>query len=164
MLIWFGIFCHGLAAAQQPGPLPPIFEQPKEPIKQSPPGQKEPIPGPKLLDGNGKQPWISPSPVPFGPRKFILPSMTPLCAPYAPTAGVLGEPVPTAETVNKLNRFVKELIDPEMALDLVSGRTRLMVFKQIPKRIQIADEGTAGYTLLSPTELSLLGAASASRC
>jgi pilus assembly protein CpaC len=66
-------------------------------------------------------------------------------------------PRPGQQVLEKQGRFVKELIDPEMCLDLIVSRTRLMVLKETPKRVQIADEGIASYTLVTPTELSLLG-------
>jgi pilus assembly protein CpaC len=142
-----GGISYGLATAQ----VPPVVTLPNEPAKELPkvaPAQ----PQPALPDiKEAKEPPVMPMPQPFGPRQFRLPQ---LCD----TVKVVGTPPrPTPETVGRYGKFVKEFIDPEMTLDLVSNRTRLMVFKQVPKRIQIADESIAGYTLLAPTELSLLG-------
>jgi pilus assembly protein CpaC len=94
---------------------------------------------------------ILPPPQMFGPHQFRLPFLgnTPKM--------IGGTPRPTTETVQRYNKYVKEMVDPEMTLELVQGQTRLMVFKQVPKRIQIADDYIAGYTLLETKELSLLG-------
>jgi pilus assembly protein CpaC len=66
-------------------------------------------------------------------------------------------PVATPETIQRYNDKVPAILDPEMTLDLVAGRTRLMVLKAVPKRIQIADETIALYNLISPTEVSVIG-------
>ncbi len=111
---------------------------------------------PKIQDI--KQPFIPPLPElmqppvqPFGPQQFRLPLLCDMPKVVGST------PRPTAETVGKYGRFVKGMVDAEMTLELVSGQTRLMVLKQIPKRIQIADDSIANYTLLSANEISLLG-------
>lgn len=154
LMVMGGVFGMELAA-QPPGALPPVFEpkEPMKPLQQLPPlpGKEAPPQGKPLEPKIGKQPWTVPAPQAVGPYKFHLPALWP------PPVVVGGAPRPTAETINKVNRFVKEVVDPEVTLDLVTGRTRLMVLKQVPKRIQISDESVAGYTLLSPTELSLLG-------
>jgi pilus assembly protein CpaC len=52
---------------------------------------------------------------------------------------------------------VGELRDPESTLDLICARTRLMVLKETPTRVQFADPRVAAGTLLTPKELSLVG-------
>lgn len=54
-------------------------------------------------------------------------------------------------------RYVDRLIDPQTTLDLVVSRPRLLVFKQAPRRYQLADDKLASALLVSPTELSLTG-------
>ena len=72
--------------------------------------------------------------------------------------GVVGSmPAPTQQTVEMYGKHIKGLIDPQMNLDLAVGRTRLMTLNNIPKRVQVADEHIAAYTVISPTEISLLG-------
>ena len=66
-------------------------------------------------------------------------------------------PVTTPKAKEKVNKYVKEVVDPETTLDLIVDRTRLIVLKQPPRRVQIANENVATYALLSPTDLSLLG-------
>jgi pilus assembly protein CpaC len=128
--------------------LPDLTERPAVPTStpvtsQTPPGK----------DQNGTPPTLPlPRPVPpFGPGQFRLPQLG-----DQPT--VIGKmPHPTKETLEKYHEYVKELVDPAVTLDLTSGRTRLMVLKEAPKRVQIADDGIACFTLLTPKELSLLG-------
>ena len=91
-----------------------------------------------------------PRPVsPFSPSQLRLPLLG---------RRVIGTtPKATPPTVAKFNHFVQEFIDPELTLDLVSGRTRLMVLRAAPKRVQVADENVAGYTILTPKQISLQG-------
>jgi pilus assembly protein CpaC len=137
----------GSLRAQIPG-LPELVERPNVPTgtplaSQVPPGK----------DMNGTLPTL-PSPrtvPPFGPGQVRLPQLG-----DHPT--VMGKmPHPTKETLETYGKYVKELIDPAVTLELFSGRTRLMVLKEAPKRVQIADESVACFTLLKPQEVSLLG-------
>jgi pilus assembly protein CpaC len=89
---------------------------------------------------------------PFGPGQFRLPLMG------QPPVHVNGNaPPPTPGALAKYKNFVQEMVDPELTLDLVSGRTRLMVLKRAPRRIQVADDSVVAYNILSPTEITLLG-------
>jgi pilus assembly protein CpaC len=74
------------------------------------------------------------------------------------TPGVIGQtPRPTAKSKEKEDRYVQVLVQPDLTLDLLQDQTRLLILKQTPVRIQIANEGIATYALLSPTEISILG-------
>ena len=44
-------------------------------------------------------------------------------------------------------------------MDLIVGRTRLLILKETPKRIQLGDEGVAEYNLISKDQMSLQGRA-----
>lgn len=66
-------------------------------------------------------------------------------------------PRPTPEVRTQEQRFVERLVDPESLLDLVLHRHRLMVLKQVPRRIQIADDEVAAYGLVTERELSIVG-------
>jgi pilus assembly protein CpaC len=105
------------------------------------PGAQPPFPQPMELP--------KPSPVPgFGPNQLRLP-----CLP-----GTLGAtPVPKEEVQKRYGKYIQGLLDTEATLDLVVARTRLMVLKTSPKRVQVADDSVAGYTIISPTQISLLG-------
>jgi pilus assembly protein CpaC len=89
---------------------------------------------------------------PFAPGQVRMPMLG-----HPPVTIIGTTPRPTPQTVQKYKSFVQEFIDPEVTLDLVSGRTRLMVLKKAPRRIQIADETVAAYNVLSPNEITLLG-------
>jgi pilus assembly protein CpaC len=86
----------------------------------------------------------------FTPDQFRLPLMG-----GVPRAGTT--PRPTREVQQKFDQFIERTIDPESTLDLVVQRPRLLLFKQAPIRVQIADENIAAYTLISETELSVVG-------
>ena len=59
--------------------------------------------------------------------------------------------------IKHYKQFIEEIVDAEVNLDLIKGRTRLMKLKRTPKRIQIGEDSIAGYTLLSTKEVSLMG-------
>jgi pilus assembly protein CpaC len=66
-------------------------------------------------------------------------------------------PVPDKRVVERFGNFVKEVVDPQNNLELVIGRPRLLMLKTAPKRVQVADEKIAAYSMISPTEVSVLG-------
>ncbi len=71
---------------------------------------------------------------------------------------VLGKtPIPSQKDLEEYNRFINEVVDPKNTLDLVQGRARLVVLKETPKRLQVADESVAGYNLVTPKEITILG-------
>ena len=72
--------------------------------------------------------------------------------------GALGStPKPTPQEQAEYNQFIEGVVDPRHVLDLVQGRTRLVLLKETPTQIQVADETTANYQLLNPRQLSVLG-------
>jgi pilus assembly protein CpaC len=119
--------------------------------------------GPKLPDVKGpdaKVPAELPAPRPmdpWGPGKIRLPFMGGRNGQACTPGG--GAPVPTAKEQAEFNRFIKDFVDPNNTLDLILGRTRLMVLKSAPRRVQMGDDKIAAYNILSPTELTLLGKA-----
>jgi pilus assembly protein CpaC len=101
----------------------------------------------------GDQPPEGPRPreiPPFGPDQIRMPRLQ-------PGQIVGGVPRPSKETLDRQQKFVGGIRHPELILDLVVGDTQLMVLKVAPKRVQIADDSIASYTLITPTQLSLLG-------
>jgi pilus assembly protein CpaC len=71
---------------------------------------------------------------------------------------VLGiAPKPDVQTLEKYKPFVQEVVDPDNTLDLIVGRPRLIILKQVPLRVQIADPDTADWELITDRELSILG-------
>lgn len=103
----------------------------------------------------GKEPKFDavPSPRPlipqFGPNQFRLPRL-------ADT--VVGRtPMPTEKDLKELGRFVNGFIDPLHTIDIEQGQVRLMVLKETPKRIQIADETIALFNLVDPKQVTIQG-------
>lgn len=66
-------------------------------------------------------------------------------------------PVPTPEVQREYARFVKGVVDPVMPLDLIVGRTRILILKEAPTRILLGDDRIADYNLISPRELAIQG-------
>jgi pilus assembly protein CpaC len=84
---------------------------------------------------------------PFDPSQVRLPLLG--------SAGTT--PHPSAATLERFKEFVAGTIDPDNTLDLVVGRPRVLVLKQAPIRTFVADPRTVSYTIITPTELSVLG-------
>jgi pilus assembly protein CpaC len=75
----------------------------------------------------------------------------------------LGQPPRPSEALQaEYGQYVERTIDPEATIDVIEGRPRLMVFRQTPLRLQIADEEVATYQLITERELSLVGVRSGS--
>ncbi|MEQ8819444.1 MAG: pilus assembly protein N-terminal domain-containing protein [Sumerlaeia bacterium] len=56
-----------------------------------------------------------------------------------------------------LDRFIERIVDPELTLDLVAGRPRLMMLKQRPLRVQIPGEDIATYDLVTDRQILVTG-------
>lgn len=118
-----------------------VYAQPPVETKVLPPAKSEPkateLPAPKSVS-------------PFGPDKVRLPRLG--------EKGPLGStPRPTAEDIKELNQFVENVVDPKNTLDVVEGRTRLILLKHTPIQTQIADDTIAQFNLLGPKQLTVLG-------
>ncbi len=87
----------------------------------------------------------------FGPTQVRLP----LLGGTVPTAGTT--PHPSAAVLERYKQYVDRTIDPENTLDLMQGRPRVLMLKQAPLRVQLADEQIASYTIVTPTEISIVG-------
>lgn len=94
---------------------------------------------------------LAPPPPPVGPFRPDAVRLPTLASPRGMT------PSPTAETLEKFNKYVDRTLDTENTLDLVIGRPRILVFKEAPFRIQLAGENIADYTLITENELSVIG-------
>lgn len=158
----FGILGVGLshATAQSPAnpqTYPPTFD----PTAAPKPGQ----PQPRTVDGD--RPITLPN-LPGRPAGDLLPSPktlepAPIGARPNPvnkkqTDPVLGAtPRPTAKTAEKIEKYFGQFIDTEATIDLIQNRTRLLVLKETPKRVQISDESILDYNFLTKDQLSLMG-------
>ena len=103
--------------------------------------------------------YLPPAPVlpPSPPSQPRLPAPPPQFVP-APVAGSLppgATPITTPDVQKEYGQFVKSIVDPQTTLDLVVGRSRLMVLATAPQRVQVGDERIVASEQVSPTELSL---------
>jgi pilus assembly protein CpaC len=64
----------------------------------------------------------------------------------------LRTPQPSPEVVQRYGQFVQRTIDPEVALDLVVGRPRILTFRQPPRRMYLPDESVARLEVLDPND------------
>ncbi len=102
--------------------------------------------------GKGAEEGPAPKPFePFGPKRPRLPRLPGVPGPLG------GTPVPSARQLDEFNRYVDKFVDPQNVLDMIVNRPRLIVLKETPKRVQIADEKVANYNILSPKEITVLG-------
>src|SRR5262249_39205698 len=147
-------------AAQQPlfpGGGPPAAPPAAAPVVQSvllP--EAAPPPAPKPGDKRDEEPLPLPRPIlPFGPTPTRLPRLD--CPAPPRTTPHPGPATPGPATRVEYAKYVRDLKDPESTLDLILGRTRLLLLNQTPLRIQVADPNMAAGVMMSPLELSLVG-------
>jgi pilus assembly protein CpaC len=129
-------------------PMQPVYAQPapvqtvqnkqpaKEPVKEPP---LEPLPPPKTVE-------------PFRPGQVRLQQLG--------ESSLLGcAPVPSSKDIQEFNRYVERFVDPRNIIELVKGQPRLMVLKELPRRIQIGDPGLVDYNLIGTKglEVTLIG-------
>ena len=117
-------------------PLPPLVSAPEaagflqQPDVQPKGGQPggEPLPPPKAY--------------PFGADQNRLPLLG---------LGQLGAtPVPTPQDLQLIRQYVEGVVDPRNTFDLIQGRSRVILLKDIPTITQIADPNIASFRLLEP--------------
>jgi Flp pilus assembly secretin CpaC len=64
---------------------------------------------------------------------------------------VLGStPVPTAKDLETERRYIAGVVDPQNTLDLIAGRTRVIILKAAPTRTHVADTTVATFRILEP--------------
>lgn len=123
----------------------PLAFQDEKPL----PKAINPLPVDKMPKGNGVELPVPKPIVPVGPEKVRMPRMG---------QGPLGStPVATEEDLKDFNQFIDTVIDPRHTLDLVQSRTRIILLKETPSQIQVADEGIVGYNLLNPKQMIIVG-------
>lgn len=132
----------GSAHGQNPQPKstsPRPIGLPQTPAKNDLPQPDVGLPPPRPLD-----------PPPMGMNKT---------APR-PQEKLLGQtPSPGPKTAEKFDKYVSGFVDTEATMELISGRTRLLILKHTPKRIQIADDAVAEFTVLTKDQITLIGKA-----
>jgi pilus assembly protein CpaC len=130
-----------------PSGLPPFTVAPSEGVSPAAFLQPEPAPSPKV-PGTLPQPNL----LPFGDDKVRLPRLGP--------TGQLGTtPVPTEKDLEEYRKFVEGVIDPKNTLDLIEGRTRIILLKATPFRTQIGDPSIATFRILEPDgkQMTMIG-------
>ena len=90
---------------------------------------------------------------PFGPSRFA-------CRGWRNRKGIRASgttPRATEEQLKEYSQFIDQVIDPGHTLDIVVSRTRLILLKETPTQIQIADDSVLGHNLLSPKQMTIIG-------
>jgi pilus assembly protein CpaC len=111
-----------------------------------------------IVSAQAQPPAKDPEPVPLPPPQHVQPNDGSRLQRLPVIPGMVGQtPRPTPKTQEKVAKYIDQVVDAETTLDLLQDQTRLLILKQTPVRVQVANEGIATYALLSPTEISLLG-------
>lgn len=124
----------------------PIALQPVPMVQPKPEDTKtQPVPMP--LPGDKTQPL--PQPKPFPDDHIRLPLL----------GGPLGStPVPTEEDLAQFRQFIDGVIDPKNTLDVIEGRSRLLLLKEVPTQFQLVDPTVVSANQLNdPKQFSILG-------
>lgn len=139
----------GVVQAQVPMPLGP--SAPVQPLGPAVP-QPQPLPVAPQPAAPAAQPGAGqlgqPRQLPFGEDQRL------------PRLGVLGStPRPTPQELEEARQYVEGVIDPKFTLDLIAGRSRLILLKATPKLTQVADETVVRFSFLPdrPRQLTIQG-------
>ena len=73
--------------------------------------------------------------------------------------GPLGTtPIPTKEDLEEFRQFVEGVVDPKNTLDVIEGRARLLLLKEVPAQFQLGDPTLVSVSQLNdPKQMSILG-------
>lgn len=69
----------------------------------------------------------------------------------------LSDPEPNPEIDREFSQFIQRTVDPQKTLDLIVDRPRILVFKETPTRLYIAQDSIASYEVISDTEIAIVG-------
>ncbi|MDA7951886.1 MAG: pilus assembly protein N-terminal domain-containing protein [Pirellulaceae bacterium] len=78
----------------------------------------------------------------------------PLLAPISPH---LNPPPQDPQVKKAYSKFVPQIIDPEMTLDVMVGRPRILVFSQTPMRVYMVDHSIASHEVITDKEIAIVG-------
>src|SRR5262249_37287704 len=90
------------------------------------------------------------------PTKLVCPPGAGKNAPEQCDPNLPPTACPSPKDDEQRNKSLGQIIDPKNPLTMYLGRTRLLLLKETPKRIQIGDETIVDYTLITPKQISLL--------
>ena len=145
-------------AVPEAPPLPLMFQQPNSPKDVSPQPvtfqQPNPMPMPPAAQPNPMPPpGSAPLPVPrtFPDDRIRLPLLG------APPGPLGTTPKPTEKELAEARRFIEGVQDPKYTLDLIEGRARLIIMKDVPTQVQLGDTEIASYNQIQPKQLTVLG-------
>jgi pilus assembly protein CpaC len=144
-----------------PGPATPspFAMPPTAPTTQ--PVSLQPVPQPQPMPGETKeQPMPMPPPGGGGAQQLPQPKPFPddrIRLPYL--GGPLGTtPTPSDEELKKFRQFIDGVVDPTNTLDVIEGRARLLLFKDVPAQFQLVDPTVVSANQLNdPKQMSILG-------
>ena len=105
----------------------------------------------------GEAPLEAPPPRTIDPFSELHPRLRALGAGVKPPVGTT--PIPSKEEEQILHKWTGPFVDPAYTIELIQGRPRLWYLKEVPFRIQVADENIMTYNIVgqTPREISLLG-------
>jgi pilus assembly protein CpaC len=144
-----------LVCAQQPaGALSPYggATVPHQPAKPAAEPERVGAPRPQ-----GEAAQEAPAPRTIDPFSSLHPRLRALPADVKPPVGTT--PIPSKEEEQLLHHLTGPFVDPAYTIEMVQGRPRLWYLKEVPFRIQVADENIMTYNIVgqTPREISLLG-------
>jgi pilus assembly protein CpaC len=117
-------------------------------------GQPERLGQPRPV---GEAPLEAPPPRAIDPLSELHPRLRALGAGVKPPVGTT--PIPNKEEEQVLHKWTGDFVDPAYTIELIQNRPRLWYLKEVPFRIQVADENILTYNIVgqTPREISLLG-------
>ncbi len=124
------------------------YYQPQEQSPLNPPQIQTPVPNQPFAPGGGEN---AGNPLPnFVPEPGRLPLL-----PGLPSE--LRDPLRRPALEQEYSQYVQRTIDPEVTLDLIVGRPRILQFRDTPTRIYIAQGSVASYDIISDSEIAVVG-------
>lgn len=69
----------------------------------------------------------------------------------------LSDPEPNPDVDMEYSQFIQRTVDPQKTLDMIVDRPRILVFKETPTRLYIAQDSIASYEVISDTEIAIVG-------
>lgn len=143
--------------------VPPVMPGPATPFMGTQPIALQPVPmvQPKPDEKAPQVPMVQPKP--DDPRGNPLPQPKPLFPEDKVRLPLLGGPLgttptPTEEDLAKFRMFIDGLVDPMNTLDVIEGRARLLLLKEVPAQFQLVDPTViSANQLTDPKQFSVLG-------
>lgn len=141
--------------------IPPVMPGPASTVPITQPVSLQPVPmvQPKPEDKAPQVPVPMVQPKPEG-TQLPPPKVFPEGAVRLPLLGgpVGTTPQATEEDLKKFRQFIDGVIDPMSTLDVIEGRARLLMLKEVPTQFQLVDPTVVSSNQLNdPKQFSVLG-------